>query len=54
MNQYLYDILIRRKLWLPKGIMPVVTVTGSHQMTCVFGALTIDGKHLLRQHDMFN
>ncbi|MBV9176718.1 MAG: transposase [Nitrososphaeraceae archaeon] len=31
---------------------PMVTVTGSHQKTCVFGTLTIDGKQLLfRQYN---
>ena len=34
---FVHDVTIRRKLWLPKGIRPVVTVTGSHQRTCVFG-----------------
>lgn len=33
---------------------PVVTVTGSHQKTCVFGTLTIDGKQLFCQYDMFD
>jgi hypothetical protein len=51
---FVHDILIRRKLWLSKGIRPIVTTTGSHQRTCVFGTLTIDGKQLFRQYDMFN
>ena len=34
---FIHDILVRRKLWLPKRIRPVVTTTGSHQKTCVFG-----------------
>lgn len=29
-------------------------VTGSHQRTCVFGALSIDGKQLFRQYDSFD
>ncbi len=34
---FLHDVTVRRKLWLPKGIRPVVTTTGSHQRrTCVF------------------
>ncbi len=45
MNQYLYDITVRRKLWLPKGIRPIVTVTGSYQRTCVFGTLTMEGNN---------
>ena len=41
-------------MWTPKGIRPIVTVTGSHQRTCVFGTITIDGKQLVRQYDVFN
>ena len=51
---FVHDTLVRRKLWLPKGIRPVVTVTGSHQRTCVFGTLTLKGKQLFRQYDVFN
>lgn len=29
-------------------------VTGSHQRTCVFGALSIGGKQIFRQYDEFN
>ena len=36
----------------PEGIRPIVTVTGSHQRTCVFGTITIDGKQLFRQYDV--
>jgi DDE superfamily endonuclease len=45
---------IRRRMWTPEGIRPIVTVTGSHQRTCVFGTITIDGKQLFRQYDVFN
>jgi transposase len=31
-----------------------VKVTGSHQRTCVFGALSIGGKQIFRQYDEFN
>ena len=43
-------------MWTPKGIRPIVTVTGSHQKTCVFGTLlTIHGKQLLfRQYKTFD
>ncbi len=52
---FVYDAIVRRKLWLPKGVRPVITITGSHQKTCVFGNLTSDGKQLLfRQYDVFN
>ena len=51
---FVHDVLARRKLWLPKGVRPVVTMTGSHQRTCVFGTLTMEGKQLFRQYDLFN
>jgi hypothetical protein len=41
-------------MWTPKGIRPIVIVTGSHQKTCVFGTITVDGKQLFRQYDVFN
>ena len=41
-------------MWTPEGTRPIVTVTGSHQRTCVFGTITIDGKQLFRQYDVFN
>jgi hypothetical protein len=34
--------------------MHIVTTTGSHQRTCVFGTLTMDSKQLFRQYDLFN
>ena len=53
---FVHDILIRRRMWTPKGIRPiVVTVTGSHQKTYVFGTVTIiDGKQLIRQYKTFD
>ena len=51
---FVHDVTIRRKLWLPKRIRPVITVTGSHQRTCVFGTLTMKGKQLFRQYEKFN
>jgi transposase len=41
-------------MWTAKGIRPVVTMTGSHQKTCVFGALCIDGRRFFRQYNSFN
>ena len=41
-------------MWTPEGTRPIVTVTGSHQRTCVFGTITIDGKQFFRQYDVFN
>ena len=41
-------------MWTPEGIRPMVTVTGSHLKTCVFGTITICGKQFFRQYDDFN
>jgi len=51
---FVHNVIVRRKLWLPKGTRPMVTVTGSHQRTCVFGALTLDRRQLFRQYGLFN
>lgn len=51
---FIHDLTIRRKLWLPKGIRSVVTVTGSHQRTSVFVTLTLKGRQLFRQCNKFN
>jgi hypothetical protein len=40
-------------MWTPNGKRPIVTVTGSHQKTCVFDTLTMDGKQFFRQYDDF-
>ena len=50
---FIHDTLTRR-MWTPQGKRPVVTVTGLHQKTCVFGTLTIDGKQLFRQYKAFD
>jgi hypothetical protein len=39
--------------YTPKGTLPIVTVTGSHQKICVFGTITIDCEQLFRQYDVF-
>ena len=42
-------------MWIPKGKHPIVVTTGSHQKTCVFGVLSIDGrKQLFRRYDTFD
>jgi transposase len=48
-----YDFLIRR-VWIDKEKRPVVRVTGSHKHSCLFGALSLEGKQLFRQYDRFN
>lgn len=51
---FIHDVLIRRKMWTPQGVRPTVTITGSHQKTCVFGTFSIDGRQLFRQYPVFN
>ena len=51
---FLHDSLIRRKMWTADKIRRIVTMTGSHQRTCVFGALCIDGRQFFRQYSVFN
>jgi len=51
---FIHDPLIRRKMWTADKIRPIVTMTGSHQRSCVFGALCIDGRQFFRQYESFN
>jgi hypothetical protein len=51
---FIHDALIRKRMWTPEGKRPIVTVTGSHQRTRVFGTITIDGKQFFMQFDVFN
>ena len=45
----------KKKKWISAGKRPIVTVTGSHKRTIVFGCLsTDDGLQLFRQYDKFN
>jgi transposase len=50
-----YDTLVRR-VWIDANKKrPVVRVTGSHQHSCLFGAMSMKGrKQLFRQYDKFN
>jgi hypothetical protein len=41
-------------MWTTEGKRPIMTVTGSHYKTCIFGTITIDGKQFFRQYDVFN
>ena len=50
---FFHDSLARR-VWIDKGKRPVVRVTGSHKHSCIFGALSLEGKQLFRQYDRFN
>lgn len=50
---FFYDSLVRR-VWMLVNARPVVTVTGSHRHSCVFGALSLDGRQLFRQYHNFD
>ena len=54
---FFYDSLVRR-VWIVQDKRPIVRVTGSHQRSCVFGAISMEGrrrrKQLFRQYDEFN
>ncbi len=51
---FFYDSLVRR-VWIDKEKRPVVRVTGSHKHSCIFGAVSLEGrKQLFRQYDKFN
>ena len=41
-------------MWTRKGMRPVVTITGSHQKTCVFGVPTSNGIQFFRQYSTFD
>jgi transposase len=41
-------------MWTADRVRPVITMTGSHQKTCVFGTLCIDGRQFFRQYESFN
>ena len=51
---FIHDSLVRKKMWTADRIRPIVTMTGSHQKTCVFGTLSIDGRQFFRQYNSFN
>jgi len=41
-------------MWTADRVRPVITMTGSHQKTCVFGTLCMDGRQFFRQYESFN
>jgi transposase len=41
-------------MWTADRVRPIVTMTGSHQRTCVFGTLCIDRRQFFRQYESFN
>ncbi len=56
---FFYDSLARR-VWIDENKRPVVRITGSHQRSCVFEAISMEEgntkkkKQLFRQYDVFN
>ncbi len=45
---FFYDSLVRR-VWINENKRPVVRITGSHQHSCIFGAVSMEeGKQLFR------
>ena len=50
---FLYDSLVR-KVWIFRNTRPVVRITGSHQQSSLFGAISLDGRQLFRQYNHFN
>jgi transposase len=52
---FIHDsVLAKKRKWILKEKRPVVTVTGSHDKTVVYGVLSLDGKQLFRQYDRFD
>ena len=50
-----FSSLARRRVWIGENAgRPVVTVTGSHRHSCLFGVVSLDGKQLFRQYDTFD
>ena len=50
---FLFDSIIR-KVWIFRSTRPVVRITGSHQHSSLFGAISLGGRQLFRQYNRFN
>jgi transposase len=50
---FIHNLYIKRK-WIVREKRPIVTVTGSHSKTIIFGVLSKDGKQLFRQYNRFD
>ena len=52
---FVYDTRVRR-VWINKEKRPVVRIIGSHKHkhSCLFGAISIEGKQLFRQHMIYS
>ena len=40
---FFYDSLVRR-VWIDEKKRPIVRITGSHKHSCIFGAISLDGR----------
>ncbi len=45
---FFYDSLVRR-VWIDEKKRPVDRITGPHKYSCIFGAVSMEGKQLFRQ-----
>ncbi|MGD9534816.1 MAG: transposase [Candidatus Nitrosocosmicus sp.] len=50
---FFYDSLVR-KVWIDAKKRPLVRIRGSHEISCLFGAVSMDQKQLFRQYKKFN
>jgi len=46
--------MTKKRRWILRNKRPIVTVTGSHEKTIIFGVLSLDGKQLFRQYKRFD
>ena len=53
---FFYDCLVRRGVWIDEKKRPIVRITGSHKHSCIFGAISLEGRkqQLFRQYNIFN
>ena len=50
---FFYDSLVRR-VWIDENKRPIIRITGSHKHSCIFGAVSMEGKQLFKQYDVLN
>lgn len=50
---FFFDSLVKR-VWIYKDCRPVIRTTGSHEHSCLFGAISLDDKQLFRQYHHFD
>ncbi len=43
-----------RRVWIDKKKRPVVRITDSHRHSCLFGAMSLEGRQIFLQYDKFN